>query len=112
MNATSTLYQRLGGADGIPHLVEDVVAAHLVNPYVKTRFEKVEDMVHTKQLIGEFFTHGSGTPPTYTGKGMLGVHKDADVTEQEFLAAMDDIVGVMTKNGIDEDTKNEVLAIL
>ena len=109
---TMTLYQRLGENEGIAHLVDDVVAAHLVNPYVKTRFEKVEDMVHTKQLIGEFFTNGSGTPPTYTGKGMLGAHKDVDVTEQEFLAAMDDIVGVMTKNGIDEDTKNEVLAVL
>lgn len=109
---TTTLYQRLGENEGVAHLVDDVVAAHLVNPFVKTRFEKIEDMAHTKQLIGKFLTNGSGTPPTYTGMGMLGAHKDEDVTEQEFLAAMDDIVGVMTKNGIDEDTKNEVLVIL
>lgn len=109
---TMTLYQRLGENEGIAHLVDDVVAAHLRNPYVKTRFEKNDDMAHTKQLIGEFLTTGLGTPPTYTGKGMLGAHIDVDVTEQEFLAAMDDIAGVMTKNGIDEDTKNEVLVVL
>ena len=109
---TTTLYQRLGENEGIAHLVDDVVAAHLVNPYVKTRFEKIEDMAHTKQLIGEFLTNGSGTPPTYTGKGILGAHIDVEVTEQEFLAAMDDIVGVMNKNGIDEDTKNEILVVL
>ena len=109
---TISLYQRLGGDEGIARLVDDVVAAHLTNPLVKTRFEKIKDMAHTKQLVSEFFTAGLGSPPTYTGKGMLGAHKGASVSEQEFQAAINDIVGAMNKNGMDERSKNDILAIL
>ena len=69
-------------------------------------------MTHTKQLVSAFFTAGLGSPPTYTGKGMLGAHKDASVSEQEFQAAINDIVGAMNKNGMDEGSKNDILAIL
>ncbi len=41
---TTSLYQRLGGADGIARLVDDVIAAHLNNPLVKTRFENIKDL--------------------------------------------------------------------
>lgn len=109
---TTTLYQRLGGAEGIARLVDDVIAAHLVNPLIKTRYEQIKDMAHVKKLSREFFTAGSGGPPTYTGKGMLAAHKGMNVSEQEFLAVTDDIVGVMNKNGIEEDAKKDVLAIL
>ena len=109
---TATLYQRLGEAEGIARLVDDVVAAHLVNPLIKTRFEQIKDMAHTKQLVREFFTAGSGGPSSYTGKGMLAAHKGMNISEQEYLAAMDDIVGAMNKNRIDEDSKKDVLAIL
>ena len=109
---TISLYQRLGGEEGIARLVDDVVAAHLANPLVKTRFEEIRDMTHTKQLVSAFFTAGLGSPPTYTGKGMLGAHKEASVSEQEFQAAINDIVGAMNKNGMDEGSKNDILAIL
>ena len=108
----TTLSQRLGGADGMARLVDDVVAEHLLNPLVKTRFEQIKDMAHTKQLVREFFAAGSGGPPTYTGKGMLAAHKGMNISEQEYLAVMDDIVGALNKNGIDEDAKKDVIAIL
>lgn len=109
---TTTLYQRLGGAEGMLRLVDDVVAAHLVNPLVKTRFENVKDLDHLKQMAREFFSAGSGGPETYTGKDMLAAHKGMNISEQEYLAVMDDIVGAMNKNGIDEEAKKDVLAIL
>ena len=109
---TISLHQRLGGNEGIAHLVDDVIAAHLANPLVTSRFAQIKDMTHTRQLVGEFFAAGLGTPPTYTGKGMLGAHKDANVSEQEFQAAINDIDGAMDKNGIDEGSKNDILAIL
>ena len=109
---TATLFQRLGAAEGIARLVDDAVAAHLANPLIKTRYEQIKDMAHIKQLSREFFTAGSGGPATYTGKGMLAAHKGMNVSEQEFLAVTDDIVGAMNKNGIDEDSKKDVLAIL
>ena len=109
---TTTLYQRLGERDGIARLVDDVIAAHLDNPIVKTRFESINDMEHAKRMAREFFCAGSGGPEPYTGKDMLAAHKGMNISEQEYLAVMDDIVGAMHKNKLDEGTKNDVIAIL
>jgi hemoglobin len=35
-----------------------------------------------------------------------------NISEQEYLAAMDDIVGAMEKNRLSEDAKKDVIAIL
>jgi hemoglobin len=109
---TSILYQRLGEANGIARLVDDVLAAHLANPIVKTRFENIKDMDHAKRMAREFFCAGSGGPEPCTGKDMLTAHKGMNISEPEYLAVMDDIVGAMDKNKLDESTKNDVIAIL
>lgn len=109
---TTKLYSRLGGADGIARLVDDIIAAHLNNPVVKTRFENIKDMEHAKRMAREFFCAGSGGPEPYTGRDMLAAHKGMNISEQEYLAAMDDIVGAMNKHKLDDGTKNDVIAIL
>lgn len=109
---TTALYQRLGGADGIARIVDDVMAAHLANPIVKTRFENIKDMERAKRMACEFFCAGTGGPETYTGKDMLTAHKGMNISEQEYLAVMDDIVSALNKNNLDDGTKNEVVAIL
>lgn len=109
---TTTLYQRLGGADGIARIVDDFVAAHLENPVIKSRFGNVKDMEHAKQMAREFFCAGAGGPESYTGKDMLAAHKGMNINEQEYMAAMDDIVGAMKKYQVDEGSINEVVGIL
>lgn len=109
---TTTLYTRLGGADGIAGLVDDVMAAHLTNPLVKTRFENIKDLDRAKKMAREFFCAGAGGPETYTGKDMLAAHKGMNISEQEYLAVTDDIVGAMVKHKLSEDTKKDVIAIL
>jgi hemoglobin len=109
---SKSLYERLGAFDGIRRLVDDVIAAHLGNPIVKTRFENAKDMVHLKQTAHEFFCAGSGGPETYTGKDMRVAHRGMNISEQEYLAVMDDIVGALDKNKLGEDVKKDVVAIL
>jgi len=107
-----TLYERLGGAKGIATIVDDLVARHLVNPALKTRFENIKDLEHAKQMAREFFSAGAGGPVTYTGKDMRTAHKGMNISEQEYLAAMDDVMGAVGAKGADDDTKKDVLAIL
>lgn len=109
---TKSLYERLGGAQGISRIVDDVVAGHLANPLVQTRFQNVEDLARLKKLACEFFAAGSGGPEKYTGKDMRAAHKGMNISEQEYLAVMDDIMEALGKNGIDEATRKDVLAIL
>ena len=43
---------------------------------------------------------------------MPGAHEGMGITEAEFLHAIDDIMVVLNKHGIEKNAKNEVLAIL
>lgn len=109
---SSSLYERLGASEGIRKLVDDVVAAHLGNPLIQTRFVNVKDIDRLKKVVHEFFCAGSGGPQPYTGKDMRAAHQGMNVSEQEYLAVMDDVVGALDKNGLDEETKKDVIAIL
>lgn len=109
---SNTLYQRLGGAPGLARIVNDVIDNHLANPVVKTRFENAKDLPRLRQLALDFFTAGSGGPANYTGKDMLQAHRGMNISEQEYLAVMDDVMGALRKNEVPQDVCNEVLGIL
>jgi hemoglobin len=109
---STSLYDRLGGAAGISALVDDVMAAHLANPLVQTRFQSIKDIEHAKQMAREFFGAGSGGPAPYTGRDMRTTHRGMNISEQEYLAVMDDIMGALAKHAIDEASRKDVLAIL
>jgi len=109
---SKSLYDRLGGAVGISRIVDEVIAAHLVNPHVQTRFQNVEDIAHLKKMAVEFFSAGAGGPEKYSGKDMRTAHKGMNINEQEYMAVMDDILGALKKNKLDDETQKDVLAIL
>ncbi len=85
---------------------------HLTNPVVRTRFENIKDLDHARRMAAEFFCAGCGGPDPYTGRDMLTTHRGMNISEQEYMAVMDDILGALGKNGIDQATQNEVVAIL
>jgi hemoglobin len=109
---TQSLYERLGKTEGINRIVDDVMAAHLKNPIVRTRFEAIEDIDHATRMAAEFFAAGSGGPAPYSGRDMLTTHKGMNISEQEFIAVVDDIMWALDKHGMTDDTKRDVLAIL
>ncbi len=108
----ATLYERLGGEERIQRLVADVVDNHYRNPLIKVRFEKIADRAAFERHVVEFFCAGSGGLQAYTGKDMVSAHKGMNINEQELIAAIDDIVVAMTKNGYADAEKNDVVAIL
>ncbi len=109
---TPSLYERLGRFDGITRIVHDVMEAHLANPAVAPRFRNVKDLDHARKMAAEFFCAGCGGPEPYTGRDLLVTHKGMNISEQEYMAAMDDILGALEKNDIDPGTRGEVTAIL
>jgi len=111
-----TLFERLGGKEGISIIVDDTVEQHMKNPAVNARFlpllEKPEHLAIVKQHTIDFFSAGSGGPVTYSGKDMVSAHKGMNINPTEYMHVMEDIFVALDKNGIDEDSKKDVLAIL
>jgi hemoglobin len=108
----ATLFERLGGEEGITRLVTDIVDNHYRNPLIRTRFEQIKDRAAVERHSVEFLCAGSGGPHAYTGRDLLSVHKGMNISEQELVAAIDDIVAAMTKNHLDQSVQNDVVAIL
>jgi hemoglobin len=112
MEATP-LFDRLGGRDAIRAIVEKSLANHLANPVVKTRFEHAGQSV--EQLADhavEFFCTGLTGVATYTGRPLEVAHAGMNVSEEEFCAALDDIIDALDAQGIREPERSEVLGIL
>lgn len=111
-----TLFERLGGAEGISSIVDDVVDAHMNNVSISSRFlpykEQPERLAVIKKHTVDFFSAGSGGPVTYTGRDMPSTHKGMNISSAEYLCAMDDIMNVLEKHKIDEDSKKDVLSVL
>lgn len=112
---SASLYERLGGIDGITKLVDDVIETHMGNPTIKARFlpyrERPEDLARAKGHLCTFFAAGSGGPETYAGRSMPEAHRGMNISEAEYMAALDDILMILEKHEIDPATRSDVLAI-
>lgn len=115
MQATKTLFERLGGSSGIQALVKDIVDRHMQNPAILARFrpylETPDKLEATKRHLCAFLETGSGGAACYTGRSMQEAHRGMNISEAEYMAATDDILEVLQKHGVDEQSRREVLAI-
>ena len=113
--ANRTLFERLGGTSGIHALVEEVVALHMENPVIRARFrpylETPDKLSTTKKHLCAFLEAGSGGKAQYAGRSMRDAHRGMNISEAEYLAALDDILAGLRKRGVDEQTQKDVLAI-
>ncbi|AVR45156.1 group 1 truncated hemoglobin [Christiangramia fulva] len=111
-----TLFERLGGSEGISKIVDGVVEAHMNNPSINVRFfpymETPEKLSEIKRHTVEFFSAGSGGPVEYKGRDMPTAHRGMNITHAEYMHAIDDIFQVLDKHQIDQSAKAEVLSIL
>lgn len=106
-----SLYERLGGTEGISQIANDVVDLHLKNPRISTRFAGA-DIPSLKKAAAAFFITGTGGPSIYKGKDMLSAHKGMNIDHAEFMAVLDDALEALVKNGIGQREQEEVLFIL
>ena len=108
---SQSLYERLGGTDGINRIASNLVDNHVANPAIGTRFAET-DIPNLKNAAATFFITGTGGPDVYEGKDMLAVHKGMNIAASEFLAVLDDAMDALEKNNIGQREQEEVLFIL
>jgi hemoglobin len=107
----ASLYERLGGFDGISAITEDIWANHTRNTAIKQRYAD-SDAEKVKGLVRDMFCAGTGGPENYDGKDMLSAHRGMNISDQEFVAVIDDVLDAMSKNGAGKREQDEVLSIL
>ena len=114
--APKSLFERLGGVEGITLIVDDVIEAHMNNPEIKEIFipykEQPERLASIRQHTIDFFSAGSGGPIEYKGRDMPSTHKGMDISAHQYMCVMDDILSVLDEHEIDEESRKDVLSIL
>lgn len=111
-----SLYDRLGGADGISLIVDDIIKGDIENPVTAAHFAHLktdqEQLEYLKQNVRDFLGAGTGGPEKYTGKDVPSAHKGMQITATEFLSTIDNIMSVLSQHNIDDQTKKDMLYIL
>ncbi len=111
-----SVFEKLGGAEGISVAVDEIVARHLKNEHIKHYFisfkENPEKLNQLKQNIKDFLAAGTGGNIKYAGRDMQTTHKGLNISEADFLYTIDDILFVLDAHKVDRVSRNELLATL
>ncbi|WP_276502331.1 group I truncated hemoglobin [Terrimonas pollutisoli] len=106
-----SLYERLGGEQGLRKIVNDILDKNFSNPKISHHFKNV-DMNKLKQLVFEFFSMGTGGPHIYTGRDMRSAHAHLGISQRDFSLGNDDVSEALKENGVSKAEIDEVIGIL
>jgi len=111
-----SIFEKLGGAEGISVAVDEIVARHLENEKIKHYFLPLKEnpayFNQFKQHVKDFLATGTGGTAVYKGRDMQGAHKGLNLSASDFLSAIDDILFVLDAHKVDRVSRNELLATL
>jgi hemoglobin len=111
--AVQTLYDRLGGKDGVDAIADIFSKNLLADPRVNKAFKKSKDgLSHFKQMISEQICQLAGGPCQYSGKDMKEAHKGMGIADAQFDAVVEDLKLAMDEKGASEQDKSELFAAL
>lgn len=103
-----SLYERLGGEAKIRKIAETLFDKHSSNSTISARYIE-SDRDKLVQLVFEFLCSATGGPQAYTGRDMLTTHRGMNISEEEFMAVLDDILEALQANGVGQREQEELL---
>jgi hemoglobin len=106
-----TLFEELGGHNGIDRVVDGFILEIANDPRVLPRFED-SNVARFREKITEHFCMIADGPCEYTGDSMVLVHAGMDITSPEFNAIVENLMAAMEDADIPLAARNQLLARL
>ena len=113
----TSLYDRLGGIYPIATVVDDLIDRIMVDDRLNKN-PRVDEAHHRvlppgfKYLVTEMVCWASGGPQKYSGRSMGDSHRHLMITEQEWLAFLDDFQQTLNKFKVPVAEQQELKAIV
>ncbi len=104
----ATLYDQLGGRQGVAALTDAAVDQYANDPRVAPTFEHV-DINRFRRLFVEYICKVSDGPCVYTGASMVEAHRGMNLHETQFNAIVEGLTAAMTSLHIPVPTQNRLL---
>ena len=109
--AEPTLYDDLGGKEGLTKIVGYAIDSYAVDPRLNGQFDNI-NYDWLKNRIYLQFCQLTGGPCKYPGRDMYAAHKGLHIDTAAFDAVVEDLEGAMDKVGVPFRTQNRLLALL
>lgn len=127
-----TLFERLGGDQGIIKIVDDFTPRVLQDPRVNWERKGVkrggfsllrdkevptwqptpQNIARLKKHMGQFLALATGGPAKYEGKEMRSAHAEMRITNPEFDAVIGDLKATLDRLQIANQEQKELLAVI
>jgi hemoglobin len=109
-----SLYERLGGYDGIAKVVDDFIGRLVADKQFEKFFigQSTDSKKKIRNHVIEQFCAATGGPCVYTGRDMKTTHAGLGITEAEWDAGAKQLVAALDKYKVDEKSKAEVVAFV
>jgi hemoglobin len=109
--ASRSLFERLGGQEGIEAVVDALLVNIGADNRIKQYFNNL-DQVRFKTNNVAFLCEKTGGPCTYTGGEIKRVHKSLQVSSEDFNAMMETIGKTLDQKSVAEADKKELMDLL
>ena len=115
--AGPSLYDRLGGVYNIAPVVDDLIDRVMkdqrlnANPRVDEAHYRVS-AAGFKYFVTEMLCEAAGGPQHYSGRPMGDSHRHLMITDEEWLAFMNDLQQTFDKSGVPQPEQDEIKAIV
>lgn len=111
-----SLYERLGGKKAIVAVVDEfvgrVAADNRINGFFKETASDPNRLAGFKGKLVDQICEASGGPCKYTGKDMKSAHQGMRISEADFNALVEDLVGALDKFKVAPADKQTLLGVL
>jgi hemoglobin len=108
-----TLYDRLGGKEGVGAVVDLFAKNVSADPRVNKLFKKSKDnLEHFKQALADQICQAAGGGCAYGGKSMKDAHKGMGITDSQFDAVVEDLKLALDEKGVPEPEKSELFVTI
>jgi hemoglobin len=108
VRAPSTLYDQLGGEQGIAAVTDALLDRYAADPRVASAFAHV-DIGRLRRMFAQYLCQVADGPCRYTGDSMAEVHRGMNISETQFNAVVEDLTSAMTSQHIAVPVQNRLL---
>jgi hemoglobin len=114
---TPSLYDRLGGVYNISVVVDDFIDRVMGDPRLNAN-PRVDEAHHRvspqgfKYYVTEQLCEAAGGPQRYSGRTMGDTHRHLMITDEEWVAFMDDLQQSLDRFEVPQPEQDEVTAIV
>jgi hemoglobin len=109
--AKDALYRDLGGTEGITKVVEVFLQRINADARINTLFRNT-DHNDLQRLVIEQLCEATGGPCKYSGRSMEEAHSGLNLTDADFKAFVEDLVGAMNQLKVPKGNQQKLLALL